>query len=183
MRNYLIYDEINISSGSNRFLLIAQSDEFIQSFPSTSIDSIERKYLRGFQKNHKYLSMLDERSLDKEFGKLALEKLKKEPKTFFKSILVKAKVFLPVQYYPNGEHSWIKNAAYTIPYLLTLIFFIWSIFNSKNSPFEAKIILILIISYVSMGFVFFLLSRHFYPLISLMLIYSFIVAERKGAIN
>ena len=181
-RNYMVTGEFKFGGGDKRFFLITQSDEFIQSFPDVHVDVIERRYLRRLHESHNYLSELDKQSLNREFARLAKNEISSNPGKFIHSLLVKAKVFLPYKYFPTEKNRSVKSIIYAVPYLITLIFFSWAIISYRKLPFVARIILVLIVCYVTIAFTHFLLSRHFYPLIALMIIYSFIITSQRAGI-
>jgi 4-amino-4-deoxy-L-arabinose transferase-like glycosyltransferase len=171
LRNYLIYGEPVLSVGSGRVLLFTQTEEFIGSFPNKTVDEIERDYLRTFHKSHTHLSQLDEFSLDKEFKRYAISEAINSPWKYLRSLVVKLKVFLPYRYYPQ-ENSIVKDIAYVLPYLLSILFFLWSILRSKRLTLENISLLIALVGLVIPGLVYFMLSRHLYPLITFMIIFS-----------
>lgn len=179
IRNYLIYNEPILSSGSSRALLFTQSEEFIESFPNTSVDIIERNYLREFHKSHEDLSQLNAHSLDKKFKEYAISKALNSPLNYLRSLMVKLKVFLPYRYFPK-QNSIIKDLVYVLPYSLSLVFFVWSILIAKKYTFESTGILIALAGLIIPGMIFFLLSRHFYPLIALMIIFSYITNSKNA---
>lgn len=173
-RNYLIYDEPVLSVGSGRVLLFTQSEEFIGSFPNRTVDAIEREYLRSFHKSHTHLSQLDALSLDKEFKRYAISEAVNSPRKYLRALKTKLKVFLPYGYFPQ-EHNIVKDIVYVVPYLLSLIFFLWSILKSKRLTFDNISLLIALVGLVIPGLIYFMLSRHLYPLIVFMIIFSCIV--------
>ena len=170
-RNYLIYGEPVLSVGSGRVLLFTQSEEFIGSFPNRTVDSIEREYLRSFHKSHLHLSRLDALSLDKEFKQYAASEAVSSPLKYLRALTAKLKVFLPYRYFPQENNS-IKDIAYVLPYSLSLIFFLWSILKSKRLTFENISLLIALVGLLIPGLAYFMLSRHLYPLITFMIIFS-----------
>ncbi|MFX0208309.1 MAG: glycosyltransferase family 39 protein, partial [Candidatus Hodarchaeota archaeon] len=98
-RNYLIYNELILTSGSGRILLFTQSEEFIESFAYESPDSIERRFLRSFHKSHEYLSELDSISLDKEFKRFAISEAINFPQKYCRAFISKLKPFVPYRYF------------------------------------------------------------------------------------
>lgn len=172
-RNYLIYDELILTSGSGRILLFTQSEEFIESFPYESSDSIERRYLRSFQKSHEYLSKLEPISLDREFARYAISEAINSPWKFLRAFIVKLKAFMPYRYFPK-QNNIIKDIVYTLSYSLSLLFFLWSVVKSKRLTFDNISLLIVLVGLILPGIVYFMLSRHLYPPMILMIVFSYI---------
>jgi len=174
VRNHFIYGKpILFSGGSGRILLMTQSEEFIQSFPYESPDSIERRYLRSFQKSHEYLSELDSSSLDEEFTRYALAEAIHSPLKYCRAFVTKLKMFVPYRYYPV-MNSVLKDIVFVSWYSASLLFFLWSIVRRRPFKPENVILLIAIIGWILPGLVYFMLSRHLYPVIVLMIIFSFV---------
>lgn len=172
-RNYLIYDELVLTSGSGRILLFTQSEEFIESFPNKSPDGIERGYLRSFHKSRECLSELDSFSLDKEFKHYAISEAINSPWKFSRAFIVKLKAFMPYRYFPK-QNNIIKDIVYTLSYSLSLLFFLWSVVKSKRLTFENISLLIALVGLILPGIVYFMLSRHLYPPMILMIVFSYI---------
>ncbi|MHA1843329.1 MAG: glycosyltransferase family 39 protein, partial [Promethearchaeota archaeon] len=137
LRNYRIYGEPVLSSGSGRILLFTQSEEFIREFPYKSVDIIERNFLRRFHKSHPYLSSLNAYNLDKEFTNLALKGILNSPVKYFKSIIVKLKVFIPYRYYPY-QNNVLKDIGYSFFYVFIMLFFLLALLKKKGSNLEKK---------------------------------------------
>ncbi|MEX0966090.1 MAG: glycosyltransferase family 39 protein [Bacteroidia bacterium] len=175
IRNYAIYDQIVIIDGTNRFFVITQSDEFIERFPETSIDDIERSYLREYHETHPYLSDLDALELNREFGRLAVEEFKEDPWNMVEATFVKLKVFLPYKIFPERENNTIKSIVYVIPYLISLLLFLYALVWKRHFNHQLNIMLVFVVCYAAVGVVFLLLSRHFYPLIVYMALYGLMV--------
>lgn len=172
-RNYLLYNKLVLTSGGGRILLFTQSEEFMQSFPYESPDRIERRYLRSFQKSHEYLSELDSFSLDKEFKHYAISEAINSPWKFLRAFIVKLKAFMPYRYFPK-QNNIIKDIVYTLSYSLSLLFFLWSVVKSKRLTFENISLLIALVGLILPGIVYFILSRHLYPPMILMIVFSYI---------
>jgi len=181
-RNYLIYGKPVLSVGSGRVLLFTQSEEFIKSFPNTTVDSIEREYLRSFHKSHEYLSQLDAFSLDKEFKQYAISEVLNSPWKYLRALITKLKVFLPYRYFPQ-ENNIVKDIAYVLPYSLALFFFFWSILKCRRLTFENKVLLVALVGLIIPGLIYFTLSRHIYPLIVFMIIFSCIAYSNAANVR
>jgi len=175
-RNYLIYDELVLTSGGGRILLFTQSEEFIQTFPYESPDSIERRYLRSFHKSHKYLSELDSISLDKEFKRYAISEAINSPQKYCRASIAKLKTFVPYRYFPVQDKP-VRNIVYVSCYSLSLLFFLWSILKRPHFKPENVTLLIALVSLIIPGVVYFMLSRHLYPPMILMIIFSYIACS------
>ena len=151
-------------SVSRRETLLAVSD----------LDELSRRAgQNGHDRAQHTLSNLSKNS-DKEFKRFAILEAKNSPLKYLRSLIIKLKVFMPYRYFPSGNNSIIKDAAYVVPYSLSLVFFLWSIIKYREFTFENKILLIALIGMVIPGLIYFMLSRHLYPPIVLMLIFSFI---------
>lgn len=172
-RSYLIYGKPMLMFGGGRLLLSTQSEEFIETFPKESPDSIERRYLRSFHKSHEYLSKLDAFSLDKEFTRHAISEAINSPLKYCRAFVTKLKTFVPYRYYPVMDDIF-RDIMYVSWYSMSLLFFLWSI--TRHRPFKAENILLLIaiLGIILPGLVYFMLSRHLYPVIVLMIIFSFV---------
>ena len=174
VRNYGIYDKpVLFSGGAGRILLTTQSEEFIQSFPYESIDSIERRYLRTFHKSHEYLSELDSDILDEEFKRYAISEAINSPSKYCRAFVKKLKTFMPYRYYPVRD-SILKDVAYVSWYGISLLFFLWFIIRRRPLKPENVILLIAVICWIVPGLVYVILSRHLYPVIVLMITFSFV---------
>jgi len=171
-RNYLVYKKVVLSSGSNRIIFITLSEDFIRSFPHQSIDEIERKYLREFHQSNSYFSKLDELETDKEFLRLALRKIRHSPGILLKSILAKLKVFFPAKYYP-AQNDAIRDFVFVFTYYSVLLFFVISfLFGFKRFKAESILLIIIIVATFIPSLLYFMLSRHFYLPMILMIIFS-----------
>jgi len=174
VRNYSIYGKpILFSGGGGRILLMSQSEEFIKSFPHISPDVIERKYLREYHNSHEYLSKLDAVSLDDEFKRLAIAEAKNYPLKYCRAFVAKLRTFVPYRYYPIMDDI-LRDIAYVSWYGISLLFFLWFIIRRRSLKRENIIILIVIIGWIVPGLIYFMLSRHLYPVIVLMIIFSFV---------
>lgn len=171
-RNYKIYGKAVLTVGSDRILLFTLSDEFINSFPYKSPDAIEREYFRKFYESNKEIGNLDLITLDGELRKRAIMEILNSPGNFFKSIITKLKSFLPLRYYPNQNNIFI-DIVFVFSYYGSLIFFLSSHVSKKKYNIEDKIFLISIGGMLISGITHFVLSRHLYPIMILMIIYSF----------
>lgn len=175
-RNYLIYGGLVLVEGGGQALLFTQSEEFIESFPNKSADIIEREYLRTFQRSHHYLSQLDTLSLDKEFTRYAISEMANSPEKALRAFIVKLKAFLPYRYFPK-QNNIIKDIVYTLSYSLSLLFFLWSILKCKRLTVENVGLLIALGGLITQGIIYFILSRHLYPPMILMIIFSYIACS------
>lgn len=171
-RNCMIYGKPVLTVGSARILLFAQSEEFIRAFPYKSPDAIERDYLRSFYESHKELGSLDTISLDEEFTRYAVSEATNYPEKYFRSLIVKIKVFFPNRYFPK-QNNILKDFVFLFSYYSSLILFFWTIIKYRMVNKENIIIIISIIGIIIPGMVFFMLSRHLYPVLILMIIYAF----------
>jgi 4-amino-4-deoxy-L-arabinose transferase-like glycosyltransferase len=171
-RNYLIYGRPVLSVGSARLLLTTQSEDFIRSFPYEHMDIIERRFLRKFHESHGYLTQLSGPALDKEFEHYAVSEVRCAPVKFLQSMVTKLKVFIPYRYYPLGD-SVLKDIIYVVPYSLTLLFFFWSVFMRRCFRTEHIMLLISIVASILPGLLYFMLSRHLYSIIVLMIVFMF----------
>lgn len=179
VRNYSIYGEAVLCAGGGRLLLSTQSDEFIESFPYESPDSIERKYLRSFHKSHKYLSELDSFSLDKEFKRHAISEVINSPQKYCRAFIAKLKTFVPYKYYPVEDRP-VRDIVYVSWYSTSLLFFLWSILKRSHFKHENVTLLIALVSLILPGTVYFMLSRHLYPPIILMIVFSYIAYSKTA---
>jgi len=171
-RNYLIYGKVVLSSGSNRIIFVTLTKDFIHSFPHQSVDEIERKYLREFHKSNRYLSNRDELAIDKEFFCLAVHQIRQSPPILLKSFLTKLKVFFPTKYYPD-QNNIIRDMVFLFGYYLIVLFFIISIvFKFKQLRIESILLIIMLLATAIPGLLYFMLSRHFYVPMMLMIIFS-----------
>ena len=170
-RNYLIYGKPMLMFGGGRILLSTQSEEFIELFPYESPDSIERRYFRSFHKSHEHLSQLDAFSLDKEFTRYAVAEAINSPLKYCRAFVTKLKIFVPYRYYPV-MNSVLRNIIFVSWYSASLLFFLWSIVRHRPFKPENVILLIAIIGWILPGLVYFMLSRHLYPVMVLMIIFS-----------
>jgi len=174
VRNYFIYGKpVLFSGGAGRILLMTQSEEFVQSFPYESPDSIERRYLRSFHKSHEYLSELDSSSLDEEFKRYAISEAINSPLKYCRAFVTKLKTFVPYRYYSVMD-SVLRDIIFVSWYSASLLFFLWSIVRHRPFKPENVILLIAIIGWILPGLVYFMLSRHLYPVIVLMIVFSFV---------
>ena len=171
IRNYFLFGEIVISTGGNRFLLFTQSDLFIKNFPHYSMDKIEYDYFIREYEKLRYINELGEVEKDREFFRLALKEAKENPKKYLTSLLVKMKIFLPFKYYPDRGNI-IKDIGYALPYFIALILFFISIIKYQLN-FTSILIIISIMMLSSIAILFVLMSRHLYPIICLLFIFSF----------
>jgi len=171
IRNYSLYCKLVLSSGSGRILFVTLSNDFINLFPAKSIDIIERDFLRKYYKSHQYFRNLDEVSTDREFHRLAINKIKRSPYLLYRSMLTKLKVFIPTGYYPT-QNNMLKNIVFLLTYYMLVISFIISLFSFNRSIFENKMILIVLTAVFTPGVVYFMLSRHFYVPFVLIIIFS-----------
>ena len=175
LRSYYIKGktELVVGSSSNRLFLVTQSEDFIHSFPYESIDVIERRYLKSFIESHEYLKELDSGSLGAEFKRLAISEAINNPLKYFRAFITRLKVFIPYRYYPV-LHSVPRDIIYVSWYGGALLFFFWSIFKWRSKKPENIVLLICIFGWILPGFICFIGSRHLYPFIVFMIIYSFV---------
>jgi len=181
IRNNMVIGKPVYVNGGGRILLLLQSQEFIDYFPKESIDFIDQLYFTKHYEELKYINDLSELEKDKEFTELAKKKLISHPENLFKSVLAKSRVFIPDRYYPHREGFW-KNTIHILQYAFALVVLIVSLplfLKMKNNK-RNQLILVSIVSYLLIGVVLLLLSRHFYPLIVLMLIFSGSILSYKG---
>lgn len=180
-RNYSIYGRPVLSVGSARLLLATQSEDFIRSFPCEHMDAIERRFLRRFHESHGYLTQLSGPALDREFKRYAVSEVRRAPVKFFRAMVTKLKVFIPYRYYPL-EDSILKDILFVVPYSLILLTFFWSVSMRKCFRTEHIMLLISIVACVVPGLLYFMLSRHLYSIIVLMIVFVFATwpARRTG---
>ena len=178
LRNYSIYGTPVLSVGSGRILLMTQSQEFIHNFPETSVDEIERDYLKKIYFSYPSLRGLPLFDLDKKFKSMAIDKIKTEPYIFYQSILAKLKIFYP-RYYPDADYK-LRSLVYLFSYSTVLVFFVFSFFSSlllAQWPYELKIVFLSLLLSLLPAVIFFMLSRHMYIPLIMMLIYSFVYVK------
>lgn len=180
-RNYSIYGRPVLSVGSARLLLATQSEDFIRSFPYEHMDTIERRFLRRFHESHSYLSELSGPELDREFKRYAVSEMRRDPVKFFRATVTKFKVFIPYRYYPL-QGSLLKDVLFVVPYSLTLLAFLWTVSTRRCLRTEHIMLLIAIGACVVPGLLYFMLSRHLYSIIVLMIVFVFAAwpAHRTG---
>jgi 4-amino-4-deoxy-L-arabinose transferase-like glycosyltransferase len=180
-RNYSIYGRPVLSVGSARLLLATQSEDFIRSFPCDHMDNIERRVLRRFHESHSYLSELGGPALDREFRRHAVSEVRRTPVKFLRAMVTKLKVFIPYRYYPL-EDSILKDVMFVVPYSLTLLTFFWIVSMRRCFTAEHVMLLIAIVACVVPGLVYFMLSRHLYGIIVIMMVFAFAAwpARRVG---
>ncbi len=173
IRNTMVIGKPVYTNGAGRFFLLLQSEEFIRNFPEESIDVIDNTYFTNHYEELKYINHLSEAEKDAEFMKLARDQFVSRPENFFSAVKVKMKVFLPYRYYPYRTGFW-KNAVYMLQYILALVAFIFALvlIIKKKVNLTRSIVLMTVaaISYLSIGLLLILLSRHFYPLIVMLFI-------------
>ena len=174
IRNYNVIGKPVYTNGSGRILLLMQSEEFISGFPNKSIDIIDKEYFTKNFDKYKFINGLSESEKDNKFKKLAKDAMFENPKNLIKSVFSKLKSFIPLGYYPVRKDLY-KNLIFVTSYWFSVILFLISlIINIKNKPKlkSSSLLLAGIIGYSLIGIIAFLLSRHFYPLLILLLIYS-----------
>ncbi len=183
IRSYIIYGHPILNMGGGRILFYTQSQLFIEDFPIRSIDAIEREYLREYYNSNKYLGELSAFQLDREFSRLAINEMTNNPIKFIHSLFRKARALLPLDYYPDSNNQ-IKAWTYVITYAAALVFFVVAILIYwSNSP----VVLFLISSIVGIiatGIIYFIQSRHMYPVIMMMMITGFsIISQYRSSEN
>jgi 4-amino-4-deoxy-L-arabinose transferase-like glycosyltransferase len=172
-RNYVIYGRYSMEAGTGgRLFLVTQSEDFIRSFPYESIDVIERRYIRSYVASHQHLQELDTVSLGREFTRLARAEALNHPLKYARAFITRLKVFVPYRYYPV-MHSPNRDVLYVSWYAASLLLFFWSAVRWRPSKPESKLLLIAIIGWILPAFICFMGSRHFYPFIVLMIVFSF----------
>jgi hypothetical protein len=147
------------------------------------MDVIERRFLRRFHESHGYLTQLSGPALDREFKRYALSEVRRAPVKFLRAMVTKLKVFIPYRYYPL-EDSFLKDILYVVPYSLTLLTFFWSVSICRCFRTEHIMLLISIVACVVPGLLYFMLSRHLYSIIVLMIVFAFAAwpARRTGEV-
>jgi len=183
-RNYRVYGRPVLSVGSARLLLATQSEDFIRSFPREHVDVIERRFLRRFHESHGHLSGLHGLALDREFKRCALSEMRHAPWKFLRASATKLKVFMPYRYYPL-EGSVRKDILFVVPYGLVLIAFVWVLLVRRGFRTQHILLLIAVGACILPGLLYFMLSRHLYSVIVLMMLFVFAppVAHPGGAIR
>jgi len=174
LRNYIIYNKPVLSVGAARILLFTQSEEFIKLFPNRSVDDIERLYWKSqYNLPNNKLRNFDLISLDKIFIRYALSEMINSPIKYLKSIIVKFKVFFPNRYYP-AQKNILKDIVFLFSYYFSLVLFLASFIKFKALKYENFVLLLAILGIVISGIIFFISSRHLYPIMILMIICSFL---------
>ena len=87
----------------------------------------------------------------------------------------KLKVFMPYRYYPL-EDSILKDVMFVVPYSLTLLAFFWIVSTRRCFTSEHVILLIAIGACAVQGLVYFMLSRHLYGIIVVMIVFVGLLA-------
>jgi 4-amino-4-deoxy-L-arabinose transferase-like glycosyltransferase len=167
IRNYIVLGKPVLSSGGNRLLLCTLSDEFISQFPKVSIDKIEYEFFNKNADSLAYMKNLSELEIDKEFARLTLIKMKKSPQSLINSLAAKLKIFIPINYYPL-RNNYLKNIIYSSFYRVVYILFIIQLAVIRNKK-ENVILYLAILGIATQAVFFFMLSRHLYPVICLMI--------------
>jgi hypothetical protein len=172
VRNWTIYGEPVLSSGGNMWKLTCQSEEFLRLFPEASIDEIHRLFMRRFHASHPELSRLDLHRLDKEFGRYAAIEMREHPGKYLRSLLVRMKAFLPIHYYPR-QAGRVKDLTYVGSYALSLLLFAWGLARPGRWGPESRLLLVAAAGLAAPGVLYFILSRHLYAVMIVMIVFAF----------
>lgn len=168
-RNYQIYEEITLSSGGSKYLLITLSDDFIARFPETSIDVIEREYFANLPADlSAHFAKLDNHALNKEMSRLAREQIIEEPGRLFASVSTRLRVLIPGSYYPLQENR-LKTIMYLVSHYGTLLMIVlalaafWRQGHTTSDAGNYNLLLLLVVlASVAPAAILFMLSRHLY---------------------
>jgi hypothetical protein len=111
---------------------------------------------------------------DHEFSRLARDQFIHNPWKVLLSFKSKLKVFLPNRYYPHRTGI-LKNGMHIVQYGFAMLVFLVAIFiyfQNRSVIRGTEMVCVAVFSYASIGIIMILLSRHFYPLITMMLLYG-----------